>query len=72
MVELDSIISLLLDHLPMGSRVFEEHVEAGRIGNAVVSELTISAPQLNTALVLGIEDPRIEKTIWLFYFHDFI
>ena len=56
----------------MGSRVFEEHVEAGRIGNAVVSELTISAPQLNAALVLGIEDPRIEKTIWLFYFHDFI
>ncbi len=35
------------------------HVEAGRIGRAGVGELLVSAPELNIAFIVAIEDPRI-------------
>ena len=47
-----------LDHLPVGGRVLEVHVERRRIGDAGFGEPSFTAPQLHTALVVRVENPH--------------
>ena len=48
-----------LDHLPVGRRVLEVHVERGRIGGAGFGEASFPAPQLHAALVVRVENPHM-------------
>ena len=47
-----------LKHLSVAMRVFEVQVEGLWICHAVSEEAMLSAPQLNTALVVGVEYPH--------------
>jgi len=47
-----------LDHISMGWRIGEMHVERGRIGSAGLNQATLPAPELHAALVVRVENPH--------------
>ena len=44
-----------LDHLPMGVRIFQVHVERGRIGGADPFKSSFAAPEFHAALEVRVE-----------------
>jgi hypothetical protein len=48
-----------LNHLPMGMRIFEVHVERGRIGGVDPFKSTLAAPKFHAALEVRVEDPHV-------------
>jgi hypothetical protein len=63
----DSIEATLLDHvtafqplnhLPVGVRVFEVHIERGRIGDASPGQTSFTAPEFHAALVIRVQNPH--------------
>jgi hypothetical protein len=51
-----------LNHFPMGMRVFEVHVERGRIGALILSS-PLSRLQNSTALEVRVENPHFCLTL---------
>ena len=47
-----------LDHLPMGVRIFQVHVERGRIGGADPFKSSFAAPEFHAALEVRVENPH--------------
>ena len=47
-----------LNHLPMGMRVFQVHIERGRIGGANPFKSSLAAPEFHAALEVRVEDPH--------------
>ena len=43
----------------MGMRIFEVHVERGRIGGADPFEFSVEAPEFHAALEVRVEDPHV-------------
>ena len=47
-----------LNHLPMGMRIFQVHVERGRIGCADPSKSPLTAPEFHAAFEVRVENPH--------------
>jgi len=47
-----------LNHLPMGMRIFQVHVERGRIGGADPNKTSLGAPEFHAALEVRVENPH--------------
>ena len=57
-----------LNHLPMGMRIFQVHVERGRIGGADPFKSSLAAPEFHAALEVRVEDPYVipsPRRLWM-------
>jgi hypothetical protein len=48
-----------LNHLPMGMRIFQVHVERGRINGADPFKSSLTAPEFHAALEVRVENPHV-------------
>jgi hypothetical protein len=48
-----------LNHLPMGMRIFQVHVERGRIGGADPFKSSLATPEFHAALEVRVENPHV-------------
>ena len=47
-----------LDHLPVGVRIFQVHVERGRISDAGPNKTSLAAPEFHAALEVRVKNPH--------------
>jgi hypothetical protein len=50
---------LSLNHLPMGRKVFQVHIERGKIGGTDPANSSLAAPEFHATLVVRVEDPHV-------------
>jgi hypothetical protein len=48
-----------LNHLPVGMRIFQMHVERGRIGGADSFKSSVAAPEFHAAFEVRVENPHV-------------